>query len=44
MSQELLSIKTRQVFRENMVGWVLREIADEFDAAKVDCIYLFNRR
>jgi hypothetical protein len=37
MSQELLSIKTRQVFRENMVGWVLREIADEFDAAKVDC-------
>jgi hypothetical protein len=37
MRQELLSIKTRQVFRENMVGWVLREIADEFDAAKVDC-------
>jgi len=37
VSQELLSIKTRQVFRENMVGWVLREIADEFDAAKVDC-------
>ncbi|MDA1277700.1 MAG: abortive infection family protein [Verrucomicrobia bacterium] len=37
MSQELLSIKTRQVFRENMVGWVLREITDEFDAAKVDC-------
>ena len=37
MSQELLSIKTRQVFRENMVGWVLREIADEFDAAKLDC-------
>lgn len=36
MSQELLSIKTRQVFRENMVGWVLREIADEFDAAEVD--------
>lgn len=37
MSQELLSMKTRQVFRENMVGWVLREITDEFDAAKVDC-------
>ncbi len=37
MSQELLSMKTRQVFRENIVGWVLREISDEFDAAKVDC-------
>lgn len=37
MSQELVSIKTRQVFRELMVGWVLREITDEFDAAKVDC-------
>ncbi len=37
MSHELLSMKTRQVFRENMVGWVLREITDEFDAAKVDC-------
>lgn len=42
MSQELLSIKTRQVFRENMVGWVLREIADEFDAAKVDCDLSFQ--
>ena len=37
MSEELLSIKTRQVFREKMVEWVLREITDEFDAAKVDC-------
>lgn len=37
MSEELISIKTRQVFRENMVGWVLRQIADEFDAATIDC-------
>jgi len=37
VSQELVSIKTRQVFRENMVGWVLREISDEFDAARIDC-------
>ena len=35
--EELISIKTRQVFREYMVGWVLREIADEFDAARIDC-------
>lgn len=42
MSQELLSIKTRQVFREIMVGWVLREISDEFDAAKVDCDLSFQ--
>ena len=37
MSEELISIKTRQVFREYMVGWVLREIDDEFNAAKIDC-------
>lgn len=37
MSQELLSIKTRQAFRETMVGWKLREITDEFDAAQIDC-------
>ncbi|MFN9644858.1 MAG: hypothetical protein ACK6BG_07015 [Cyanobacteriota bacterium] len=37
MSQERLSIKTRQVFRENMVSWVLCEIADEFDAAQIHC-------
>jgi len=37
MSQGLLSIKTRQVFRGNMVGWKLREVADEFDAAQIDC-------
>lgn len=37
MTDELISIKTRQVFRENMVGWTLREIADEFDAARIEC-------
>lgn len=37
MSDDLISIKTRQVFREYMVGWVLREISDEFDAEKIDC-------
>lgn len=37
MGQEIVSIRTRQVFRENMVGWVLREIRDEFDEARVDC-------
>ena len=35
--EELISIKTRQVFREYMVGWVLRQINDEFDAARIDC-------
>lgn len=37
MNPELISIKTRQVFRENMVGLTLREISDEFDAARIDC-------
>jgi len=37
MTEDLISIKTRKVFRENMVGWVLREIVDEFDAARIDC-------
>lgn len=37
MSQEPISLKTRQVFREYMVDWVLREISDEFDAARIDC-------
>lgn len=37
MSRELIRLKTRQVFRENMSGfWVLREISDEFDAARID--------
>lgn len=37
MSGELISSKTRLVFREYMVSWVLREISDEFDAARIDC-------
>ena len=37
MSVDLISIKTRQVFREYMTGWVLRQISDEFDAARIDC-------
>lgn len=37
MGTDLISIKTRQVFREHMVGWVLREISDEFDAARIGC-------
>ena len=37
MSIDLISIKTRQVFREYMTGWVLRQISDEFDAARIDC-------
>ncbi len=37
MREELISLKTRQVFREYMVDWVLREISDEFDAARIDC-------
>jgi hypothetical protein len=37
MNGDLISIKTRQIFREFMVGWVLREISDEFDAAGIDC-------
>ncbi|MHB1400681.1 MAG: abortive infection family protein, partial [Trichloromonadaceae bacterium] len=38
MSRDLIRLKTRQVFREHMSGfWVLREISDEFDAARVDC-------
>jgi hypothetical protein len=42
MSTDIISIKTRQVFRENMVGWVLREISDEFDAARIDCDLSFQ--
>jgi hypothetical protein len=37
MSGELISIKTRQVFREYLVGTTLRFIGDEFDAARIDC-------
>ena len=37
MSTDLVSIKTRQLFREYFVGTTLRFISDEFDAARVDC-------
>ncbi|QYY36870.1 abortive infection family protein [Ruficoccus sp. ZRK36] len=37
MSEDIISIKTRQLFREYMVNWVLREIADAFDAARILC-------
>ena len=35
MSGDLISIKTRQVFREYLVGTTLRFISDEFDAARI---------
>jgi Abortive infection C-terminus len=34
---DLISKKTRYEFREHMVGWVLREIEMEFDAADIAC-------
>ncbi|MFB3891130.1 MAG: abortive infection family protein [Phycisphaerae bacterium] len=37
MNGELVSKKTRDQFREYLVGWTLREIEMEFDAAHVDC-------
>lgn len=37
MNGDLISKKTRQVFREHLVGWTLREISDAFDAADVPC-------
>jgi hypothetical protein len=38
MNRRLISLKTRHVFREYMVGcWSLREISDEFDAAGIGC-------
>lgn len=35
MAQQLVSPQTRQAFRETLVGFVLREISDFFDAAGV---------
>ncbi len=35
MSAGFIGMKTRQVFRECLVEWTLREISDEFDAAGV---------
>jgi len=37
MSSDFVSKKSRQVFREYLAGWTLREISDEFDAAGVPC-------
>lgn len=37
MSNELISKKTRYEFREFLVGWTLREIEMEFDAADIPC-------
>jgi hypothetical protein len=37
MGQELISKKTRNEFREYLVGWTLRTIANEFDAADIAC-------
>ena len=33
MSGDLIEKKTRYEFREHLVGWVLRDIEIEFDAA-----------
>jgi hypothetical protein len=37
MARELISKKTRMEFREYLVGWTLATIANEFDAAEIDC-------
>jgi hypothetical protein len=37
MAQEIISKKTRYEFREFLVGWTLREIELEFDAADIPC-------
>ena len=42
MSGDLISMKTRQVFREHLVGWTLRTISDEFDAARVVCDFEYQ--
>ena len=42
MDRDIISAKTRQAFRENMVGWVLREITDAFDAARIGCDLQFT--
>jgi hypothetical protein len=35
-------MRTRQAFRDNMVGWVLRQITDAFDAARINCDLQFT--
>ena len=42
MSGDLISIKTRQIFREHLVGWTLRTISDEFDAAGIVCDFEYQ--
>lgn len=37
MAGDIISKKTRQTFREHLVAWTLREIAEFFDAAGVRC-------
>jgi hypothetical protein len=37
MAQEIIAKKTRYEFREFLVGWTLREIEMEFDAADISC-------
>lgn len=37
MPNEIVSKKTRNEFREFLVGWTLREIEMEFDAADIPC-------
>ena len=42
MGQDLISKKTRYEFREYFVGWTLRTIEAEFDAADVPCDAAFQ--
>lgn len=42
MSDDIVSKKTRTEFREFLVGWTLREISDEFEAAGIECDRDFN--
>lgn len=37
MTRELVSKRTRNEFREFLVGWTLREIELEFDSANIEC-------
>lgn len=37
MTQDLVSRRTRNAFREFLVGWTLREIATEFENANIEC-------
>lgn len=37
MTHDLISKRTRNEFREFLVGWTLREIETEFEAARIEC-------